>query len=171
MRVSPGKIWGTPRGAWGAGKAFLHGVTGFSGTEDSRASQALGCRPQPWGAGWVQAVLSPCSCPSVPPQCQQWHLTVPWCSLSTSRDSGCPQQPPQNRPLSSSSAELCFVNDSAARSRCLSVLIRRARRWGTGKKNMERKEKEQPRAPKQLRCQRQRFNECACGSPEQMSMS
>lgn len=130
--------FGELRGAWGAGKAFLHGVTGFSGTEDSGASQALGCRPQPWGAGWVQAVLSPCSCPSVPPQCQQWHLTVPWCSLSTSRDSGCPQQPPQNRPLSSS-AELCFVNDSAARSSCLSVLIRRARRWGTGKKKHGKK--------------------------------
>lgn len=114
---------------------------GFSGTEDSGASQALGCQPQPWGASWVQAVLSPYSCPSVPPQCQQWHLTAPWCSLSMSRDSGCPQHPPQNRLLSTSPAELCFVNDSAAHSRCLSVLIRRAQRWGTGKKHGKKRER------------------------------
>lgn len=54
---------GNPRGARGAGKMLLQGVTGFSGTEGSGASQALGCRPWPRGAGWVQAASSPHSVP------------------------------------------------------------------------------------------------------------
>lgn len=54
---------GSPRGARGAGKELLQGVTGFSGTEGSGASQALGCRPWPQGAGWVQAASSPRSVP------------------------------------------------------------------------------------------------------------
>lgn len=113
--------------------------------------------------------------PSLPLRCRRWHLAVPRCSPSPGRDGGCTRRPPQNQnqPLSNSQLKLCLVNYSAAHSRCFSVLIRRAWRWGKGKKKKttERKEKEQPRAPKQLRCQRQRFNECACGSPEQMSTS
>lgn len=115
-------------GSRGAEKELLQGVTGFSGTEGSGASQALGWRSQPRGAGWVQAV------PSSPP-CR------PGAGGGTSRcpdapgDSGCTQRPPQNRPLSNSLLKLCLVNYSAARSRCFSVLSRRAWRWGKGKKN------------------------------------
>lgn len=62
VQQAPGRF-GEPRGARGAGKELLQGVTGFSGTEGSGVSQALGCWPRPWGTGWVQAVPSPCSAP------------------------------------------------------------------------------------------------------------
>lgn len=134
---------GNPRGARGAGKELLQGVTGFSGTEGSGASQALGCRPWPRGAGWVQAASSPRSVPLLAAPVPAWHLAVPRCSPSPGRDGGCTQRPPQNQnqPLSNSQLKLCLVNYSAAHSRCFSVLIRRAWRWGKGKKK-HRKERE-----------------------------
>lgn len=78
-------------------------------------------KPLPVAAGWVMSPLRPNVCLS-----------------------GCTQCPMQNRPLSNSRLKLCLVNYSAARSRCFSVLIRRAWRWGKGKKTQKGKRKSSP---------------------------
>lgn len=134
--------FGEPReGGRGVGMELLQEKQDLVGLREAERAKALAVGRGPGVVSGLRLCHHHAPFPSLSPRCWWWHLAVPRWSLSLGGDGGCTRHPPQNRPLSNSRLKLCLVNYSAARSRCFSVLIRRAPRWGKGKKHRKERER------------------------------